>query len=40
MNQRLSPQTDYSAAPDWVRHRKLREWVAEMARLAKPERVV
>src|SRR5258706_3355707 len=34
------PQTDLSSAPDWVRHRKLRNWVAEMVRLAKPERVV
>ena len=40
MSDRRSPQTDISAAPDWVRHRKLRDWVAEMARLAKPERVV
>ena len=40
MNERRSPQADFSAAPDWVRHRKLRDWVAEMARLAKPDRVV
>ena len=31
---------DFAAAPDWVRHRKLRDWVAAMARLAKPDRVV
>ena len=40
MNERRVPQADLSPAPDWVRHRKLRDWVAEMARLAKPERVV
>ena len=40
MNQRSAPQADPSPAPDWVRHRKLREWVTEMARLARPERVV
>ena len=40
MNDRSTPQTDYSAAPAWVRHRKLRDWVAAMARLTKPERVV
>ncbi len=40
MNDRSSPQTDVAAAPDWVRHRKLRAWVAEMARLTKPERVL
>ena len=40
MNERLSPQTGLCAAPDWVRHRKLRDWVAEMALLAKPDRVV
>ena len=40
MNDRSSPQADLFPAPDWIRHRKLREWVAEMARLTKPERVV
>jgi phosphoenolpyruvate carboxykinase (GTP) len=29
-----------SNAPDWVKHRRLREWVAKIATLAKPERVV
>ena len=32
--------TDISNAPLYVRHRRLREWVAEAARLAKPEQVV
>ena len=34
------PLTDTSQAPAWVRHQGLREWVAEVARLAKPERIV
>jgi len=40
MNSHSSPQADSAAAPEWVRHRRLCEWVAEFARLAKPERVV
>jgi len=40
MNDRRNPKDDPLQAPDWVRHRKLRDWVGEMARLAKPERVV
>jgi len=32
--------TDQSNAPAWVRHGALRQWVAEIARLAKPERIV
>jgi phosphoenolpyruvate carboxykinase (GTP) len=31
---------DQSNAPAWVRHRGLRRWVSEIARLAKPQRVV
>ena len=40
MNDRTIPQAELAAAPDWVRHRRLRDWVAEMARLTKPDRVV
>jgi len=40
INDRHQPQVQPSAVPDWVRHRKLRDWVGEMARLAKPDRVV
>ncbi|HSA70728.1 MAG TPA: phosphoenolpyruvate carboxykinase (GTP) [Burkholderiales bacterium] len=28
-----------ASAPSWVRHRALRQWVSEVARLAKPERI-
>ena len=40
MNDRHLPQTDLAQAPNWVRHRRLLDWVAEMARLTKPERIV
>jgi phosphoenolpyruvate carboxykinase (GTP) len=33
-------RSDLSQAPDWVRHAGLRQWVSEVAQLAKPERVV
>jgi len=35
-----SDPADASNAPAWVRHRGLRQWVAETAQLAKPERIV
>src|SRR5258706_2207602 len=35
------PQNPASlSAPDWVRHGSLRDWVAEIAELVKPERIV
>jgi phosphoenolpyruvate carboxykinase (GTP) len=40
MSAPASAPGDYSNAPAWVRHRALRQWVSEIARLAKPERVV
>ena len=39
MNAPAAP-VDQSNAPSWVRHRALRQWVSEVARLAKPERIV
>jgi phosphoenolpyruvate carboxykinase (GTP) len=40
MNAPISAAADESQAPAWVRHSGLRQWVAEVARLAKPERIV
>ena len=34
------PRTDICNAPEYVRHRPLRDWVSKIARLAKPERIV
>ncbi len=33
-------QSDLSQAPDYVRHRRLREWVTRMVQLTRPDRVV
>ena len=40
MNAPASAPADQSKAPAWVRHQGLRQWVTELARLAKPERIV
>jgi phosphoenolpyruvate carboxykinase (GTP) len=40
MNPPNAKNTAASAAPEYVRHRGVREWVAHMARLAKPDRIV
>jgi phosphoenolpyruvate carboxykinase (GTP) len=40
MNAPSSLPPDQTNAPSWVRHRALRQWVAETARLTKPERIV
>jgi len=40
MNKPQAPQSDLSAAPSWVRHPGLRQWVSDMVGLAKPEKVV
>jgi phosphoenolpyruvate carboxykinase (GTP) len=40
MNAPSSTPIDQSFAPGWVRHRGLRQWVAEVARLTKPEEIV
>jgi phosphoenolpyruvate carboxykinase (GTP) len=40
MNAPASGQTDQSNAPSWVRHAGLKQWVSEVAQLAKPDRIV
>jgi phosphoenolpyruvate carboxykinase (GTP) len=40
MNAPAAAPADQSNAPSWVRHRGLRQWVTEMARLTKPANVV
>jgi phosphoenolpyruvate carboxykinase (GTP) len=40
MSARAPTPADKSNAPAWVRHRVLRNWVSEIAQLAKPERIV
>lgn len=40
MNVPASRPADKSNAPAWVRHRQLRDWVSETAKLTKPDRIV
>ena len=40
MNAPGAAQPDLSQAPDWVRHAGLRQWVADIARLTKPGRIM
>jgi phosphoenolpyruvate carboxykinase (GTP) len=40
MNAPATAPTEQSNAPSWVRHAGLRQWVGEIASLAKPERIV
>ena len=40
MNPPNAKGPEVSTAPEYVRHRGVKEWVAQMAKLAKPERIV
>ena len=40
MNAPATAPTEQSTAPAWVRHAGLRQWVTEVASLAKPERIL
>ncbi len=40
MNAPRTVASEYQTAPEWVKHTKLRQWVLEVAALARPERVV
>lgn len=40
MNPPITNSSAASSAPDYVRHPGVKEWVARMAQLAKPDRVV
>jgi phosphoenolpyruvate carboxykinase (GTP) len=40
MNAPATAPADQSSAPAWVRHQGMRQWVSEIAQLAKPERIV
>jgi phosphoenolpyruvate carboxykinase (GTP) len=40
MNAPATAPADQSSAPAWVRHQAVRQWVSEIAGLAKPDRIV
>jgi phosphoenolpyruvate carboxykinase (GTP) len=40
LNASLEAGARLATAPDWVKHQRLLHWVAESARLAKPDRVI
>jgi phosphoenolpyruvate carboxykinase (GTP) len=40
MNAPGAAQPEFSQAPEWVRHAGLRQWVTDIAQLAKPQRIV